>query len=251
MRVLSDEEWLAVWRAADAEPPKLRAFVRLTLLCATRSNETAGISVGEVVSDEAIWRLPPPDGLIRRTKNGLAHMIPLGPLAQKELENVWPLFPSATSDFKLLGRTGKNHFAGQGKLLERLKVRSGVRDWSWHDLRRTARTGMTYLGVPQADAEAALNHQSSRGKLVAIYDQSGPSPSGLKALRDWQAYVTAIVREEKSPGEAERSYRSTLPFGMQKLSRPQTSVPRAKAKPGKKAKTVDWVTPSTVQTAHQ
>lgn len=47
-RYLTDAEWLAVWHAADAEHPKLRAFARLVMLSAGRVSEVANLSFGEI-----------------------------------------------------------------------------------------------------------------------------------------------------------------------------------------------------------
>jgi hypothetical protein len=43
---------------------------------------------------------------------------------------------------------------GFSKLKTQLDEASGVSGWRWHDLRRTARTGMARLGVPRDHAEA-------------------------------------------------------------------------------------------------
>jgi integrase len=65
--------------------------------------------------------------------------------------------------------------------------------WRWHDLRRTARTGMTRLGVPRDHAEAAINHVSGRSKLERIYDRHDYSAEIVAALTRWQAHVAALV----------------------------------------------------------
>ncbi|MBX6746824.1 MAG: tyrosine-type recombinase/integrase [Acetobacteraceae bacterium] len=228
-RVLEDREWLAVWEAAEREPPKLRAFTRLLLLTATRVSEVANIAVGEVVADGTIWVIP-----AERTKNRREHVVPLCDLARHELRLVWPQ-GAASDGWMLLGRSPAHGFVGNGKLLRRLFLSSGTADWTWHDLRRTARTGMTYLGVPEVDAEAALNHVTGRSKLVATYDQSGPPPSALTALRAWQAYVADVVTGRRPPGDAERQYRAALPEEYRYRSKPQF-VPRPKAKPGRPQK---------------
>lgn len=229
-RVLEDAEWLAIWRAAEAEPDKLRVFVRLLLLTACRVSEVADMAVGEIVASGSIWVIP-----AERTKNGREHVVPLGPLAQQELELVWPADTRNHGDYwMLLGRSPTHGFVGNGKLLRRLFETSKTGNWTWHDLRRTARTGMTYLGVPEAAAEAALNHITGRSKLVAIYDHSGPSTSGIAALRTWQTYVTDVVEGRRQPGDAETSYRESLPEDLRWRSRPKF-VPRTKAKPGRAA----------------
>jgi integrase len=229
-RVLEDHEWLAVWKAAEREPPKLRAFTRLLILTATRVSEVADISVGEIVADGTIWVIP-----ASRTKNGREHIVPLCPLAQHELHLVRPQETGAFGNrWMLLGRSPHHGFTGNGKLLRRLFQTSSTANWTWHDLRRTARTSMTYLGVPEADAEAALNHVTGRGKLVAIYDHSGPSASALTALRTWQSYVADVVEGRRPAGDAEARYREALPEEMRYRSKP-VFTPRAKAKPGRRS----------------
>lgn len=231
-RVLDDHEWLAVWKAAEREPPKLRAFTRLLILTACRVSEVADLSVGEVVADGTIWVIPG-----ERVKNSHEHIVPLEAHAQAELKLVWPKDNgSLGTAWKLLGRSPTQGFTGNGKLLRRLIEASGVQHWTWHDLRRTARTGMTYLKVPEPDAEAALNHITSKGKLVATYDLSGPSASGIGALRVWQGYVADVVEGRCQPGMAEANYRKDLPEHLRYRSKPKIEV-RKKSKPGRRPRT--------------
>lgn len=188
------------------------------------------MAVGELVASRTIWVIP-----AARTKNGREHVIPLGSLAQQELQLVWPDDTRNHGDYwMLLGKSPTHGFVGNGKLIKRLFETSKTANWTWHDLRRTARTGMTYLGVPEAAAEAALNHITGKSKLVAIYDHSGPSTSGIAALRTWQSYVTDVVEGRRKPGDAETSYRESLPEDLRWRSRPKF-VPRPKAKPGRGA----------------
>lgn len=227
-RVLDDHEWLAIWKAAEREPTKLRAFIRLLILTACRVSEVADIALGEVVANGTVWVIP-----ASRTKNKREHIVPLGELAQRELRLVWPSGDQEVdAGHMLLGRSGKSGFTGTGKLLTRAQQASGTKDWTWHDLRRTARTGMSYLSVSEADAEAALNHVTRRGGLIAIYDQSGPPASALTALRTWQAYVADVVEGRCPAGDAEQRYRAGLPEELRYRSRPKF-VPRIKAKPGR------------------
>lgn len=227
-RVLEDREWLAVWEAAEREPPKLRAFVRLLLLTATRLSETADIAFEEVVSDCSIWVIP-----AERVKNRREHLVPLCDLARRELRLVWPADEGAAGPgYRLLGRLPGRGFQGHGALLRRLQAASSTMNWTWHDLRRTARTTMTYLGVPESDAEAALNHVTQRGGLIGVYDRSGPPPSALTALRTWQGYVANIVAGRRPPGDAEERHRAALPEEFRHRSKPKI-VLREKARPGR------------------
>jgi integrase len=228
-RVLSDEEWLSIWRASDAEPPKLRAFVRLSILAATRAGETAGIAANEISLDYKYWHIPG-----SRTKNGLDHTIPISGLALAELIAASPPGGIRLADTTpILGRIEGRKFTGQGKLLARLQARSEVRDWSWHDLRRTVRTRMTELGVSADDAEAALNHVSGKSRLIGIYDHASTAPAAVRALRVWQEYVTDIVSGKLEPGDAERRYCAGLPDEVRGRNRATVSRSK-KGKPGKK-----------------
>jgi integrase len=188
-RVLTDAELLAVWRAADREPPKLRAFVRLLILTGAREAEVADIAAGELNLEAARWAIPG-----RRTKNGVGYVLPLSALALAELRAVLPN-EEPEACHRLLGRDGGSGFKGFGRLKTRMDLAAKVPAWRWHDLRRTVRTGMARLGVSPDHAEAAINHVSHRTKLERTYDRHDYAPEVLVALALWQAHVASLVRE--------------------------------------------------------
>ncbi len=187
-RVLTDQELLAVWKAADREAPKLRAFVRLLILTGAREMEVADMAVGELDRDAGRWTIPG-----NRTKNGAAYTVPLAELTLAELAAVWPNEAHAPTHL-LLGRAGTSGFRGFSKLKARLDAASMVESWRFHDLRRTVRTGLTRLGVPRDHAEAAINHLSGRSKLERTYDRHDYGPEIINALSVWQAYVAGLMR---------------------------------------------------------
>lgn len=186
-RTLTDPELAAVWKAADREPPKLRAFVRLLILTGAREAEVADMAAGEVDLAGGRWRIPG-----ARTKNGIGYTVPLSPLALDELRAVWPEDEPAP-EAKLLGRVAGSGFKGFGKLKMRMDKATKVAGWRWHDLRRTARTGMTRLGVPRDHAEAAINHVSGRTKLERTYDRHDYAEEVIAALTLWQGHVAGLV----------------------------------------------------------
>ncbi len=186
-RVLTDAELAAIWKAADREAPKLRAFIRLLMLTAAREGELADMVAGEVDLEAGRWTIPG-----ARTKNRQGYTLPLSPIALAELATVWPNEDPEPGHF-ILGRTGGNGFRGFSKLKARLDESSQVRAWRWHDLRRTARTGMTRLGVPRDHAEAAINHISGRSALERTYDRHDFAPEVIAALTLWQAHVAGLV----------------------------------------------------------
>jgi hypothetical protein len=66
-------------------------------------------------------------------------------------------------------------------------------NWTWHDLRRSAATGMARLGCPREHVEAALNHISARGGLVGIYQRHTFDMEAAGALLRWQSHVATLV----------------------------------------------------------
>lgn len=198
-RALTDVELLEVWQAAGAEPPKLRAFIRLLILTAARELEVADIATGEFDLAAGRWTIP-----AKRAKNGEAVTLPLCYLADAELRAVLPE-DEVSADYRLLGRIRGSGLRGFSKLKARLDERigtareaAGVKDamppWRWHDLRRSARTGMTRLGVPRDHAEAALNHISARSTLERTYDRHDYTPEIATALGAWQRHVAELVK---------------------------------------------------------
>lgn len=206
-RALTDAELVEVWEAAGKEPPKLRAFIRLLILTACREMEAADIAVGEFDLEPGRWSIP-----AHRTKNGHAITLPLCPLAVAELRAVLPE-EEVGADYRLLGRIRGSGLRGFSKLKARLddriaaaRLSAGIKDampaWRWHDLRRTARTGMTRLGVPREHAEAAVNHISARSALERTYDRHDYTPEIALALGAWQAHVAGLV---KAAAEAQQT----------------------------------------------
>jgi integrase len=194
-RVLSDPELVAVWWGAGRLRPKPRAFVRLLLMTACREMEAADLSAGELELAAGLWRLP-----ASRTKNGRAHSMPLHPLLLSDLRAIWPSHDPAPG-YRLLGAIRGGGLRGFSAVKERLDRASEVTGWRFHDLRRTARTAMTRIGVEREAAEAALNHVSHRSALERVYDRADPTSQAIAALNCWQAHLAALV-EQKSDADA-------------------------------------------------
>ncbi|MBB3900099.1 tyrosine-type recombinase/integrase [Roseococcus suduntuyensis] len=187
-RALTDAELVALWTATAAEPVKLRAFVRLLILTGARLNEVAGIATGEIDRAAGLWRLP-----AARAKNNMPHTMPLCGLALAEIAAAWPEHgDEAGADWRLLGKGG-NAFSGFSKLKARLDKATGLAPWRFHDLRRTARTGMARLGVDRLHAERAIAHISGQSKLERTYNLHDFQPETLAALGRWQAHVAGLI----------------------------------------------------------
>jgi integrase len=78
----------------------------------------------------------------------------------------------------------------------RVDMACGVKDWTLHDLRRTAATGMADLGVLPHVIEAVLNHVSGHKAGVAgVYNKSTYANEKCAALDLWACHVKLILAQ--------------------------------------------------------
>ena len=82
--------------------------------------------------------------------------------------------------------------SGFSKAKARIDRYSGVTGWRIHDLRRTIRTGMAELGIPEIVAERVLNH-SEKNVLVRTYNRHHYTDEKRDALERWAGHVRDLV----------------------------------------------------------
>jgi integrase len=189
-RNLTNDELRSIWRAT-AGPGPFNAIVRMLILTGQRRGEVAGMTRDELDADLSTWSIPS-----SRTKNGVAHIVPLSPQAQAIL-SACPQFDESNLIFPGL----RGPFNGFGKAKVTLDKASGVKDWRLHDLRRTVATGLQRLGVRLETTEAILNHVSgSRAGIVGVYQRYDFAAEKRAALAAWGAHVAAIVEGREAEG---------------------------------------------------
>jgi integrase len=154
---------------------------------------------------DARWLLPG-----ERTKNGKPHLIPLGPLAVRVIRSVERVVGCAyvmTCDGRrprvgfskikrvvdakiaaIIKRENSKRYAGQ--FTER---------WTFHDLRRTLKTGLAELRVGQEIRDALLNH--SKPGMDSVYDHSELDAAKREAILKWEDHIERLVTSE---GETHR-----------------------------------------------
>ncbi|MGA8587057.1 MAG: integrase arm-type DNA-binding domain-containing protein [Roseiarcus sp.] len=180
-RVLSGDEIRLVWSASDGAGA-FNGIVRTLLLTGQRRDEVSGLTWSELDPGLTVWTLP-----AARSKNGKPHAIPIS----AQLEALLRAQPRI-SDLVFPGE--RRVFSGWSKSKARFDRRSGLSDWTLHDLRRTAATGMAELGVAPHVIEAVLNHASGHKAGVAgVYNQARYANETRRALNTWGAHLAAIV----------------------------------------------------------
>jgi integrase len=83
--------------------------------------------------------------------------------------------------------------AAKRKALGKHKV-DAIPEWTFHDLRRTAATGMAKLGFPPHVVDKVLNHSTGtiRG-VAAVYNRFLYLDERHAALEAWGRYVDNLV----------------------------------------------------------
>lgn len=196
-RVLSDEELAAVWNACRDDD--YGRIVRLLILTGQRRDEVGSMSRHELDLAKAMWTIPR-----ERTKNGLAHEVPLSPAAL-EIINAVPeregrdlLFGSGEGAFQGWSRAKAKLSVRVSALLadrveETGRMRNAAQPWRLHDIRRTVATRLGDLGILPHVVEAVLNHVSGhRAGVAGIYNRAAYAKEKREALHVWADAVTTL-----------------------------------------------------------
>jgi integrase len=187
-RVLADDELRTVWAACE-DLGIFGPLVRLLILTGQRRDEVANMRWTEVDLSAKTWTLPR-----ERSKNDAEHTIPLSEAAVGVLKGL----PRIAGKGYVFTSTGEGAVSGFSRAKERLDKRlPGVERWTFHDLRRTAASGMARLGQPVHVVEAVLNHRSGTIRGVArVYNRYSYEPEKRGALDAWSRYVKQLVSRE-------------------------------------------------------
>ncbi|SFK28597.1 tyrosine-type recombinase/integrase [Methylocapsa palsarum] len=189
-RVLDDVELRAVWLAAEGLGWPFGRIIQLLILTGQRLGEVSEMRWSELDFTTRTWTLPK-----ERCKNGQAHQVPLSPQALAILEGL-PRIGGA-SDF-VFTTNGRTPVSGFSKARAHLGAAlPAAPHWTFHDLRRTAATGMARLGVSIPVIEKILNHRSgSFAGIVGIYQRHGFADEKRVALETWGRFVETLVNGE-------------------------------------------------------
>lgn len=194
--VASEDEICRLWEALDngaaAMSSPVVTIVKLALLTGLRRTEIAAACKAELDLKSASPVLTIPRG---RAKNRNAHRVPLSPQAAAlfgQAVNV-----AENSEFVFPGERGVGPIASRSvsKAMERTRERLGIPDITMHDLRRTAGTYMSRLGVPKDVRERILNHGGSRKGSITdgVYNHYEYDAEKRAAVELWADALEGII----------------------------------------------------------
>ena len=204
-RVLDDGELAAVWKATAGLGDPFGPFFRLLILTGQRRSEVAAINWVELDRATSIWTIP-----AERAKNGVAHIVPLAPMAVLELDRLSGLAHGDNRDKEdknwpkagfVLTTTGRTPISGITKAKRAVdaavaKAMDGnaLLGWRIHDLRRTLATGFQRLGIRFEVTEAVLNHVSgAKGGIAGIYQRHDWKDEKRTAFDAWARHIASII----------------------------------------------------------
>lgn len=198
-RILTTEEIKTFWSKLDtadmAEPTKLA--LRLLLVTGQRRGELTQARWDHFDLAEAKrWTIPVE--LLKsshsRREKPEPHIVPLSDVAIDLLRKLKAL--AGDSPSVLPAHASKRHARAYSEGVLSRAVRQnaehfGIAHFTPHDLRRTASSSMTKLGIPRLHVEKVLNH--STGDIAEVYDRHDYLPEKRAALEKWGAHLQAII----------------------------------------------------------
>ncbi len=187
-------------------PERIQAAVRLLLATGQRTCEMRLASWDEINWEARLWTIPK-----EHSKNGKPHQVHLSSFALRQFA---VLRQFSTDGGLVLESTRKPGSAMDEKSLSKMirdrqrqtplknrsgscdSLRLGSGDWSPHDLRHTAHTGMGGLGIPPYIVEKILNH--TMPGIMAVYNHQEYLPERREALERWGAYLDRLQSADLS-----------------------------------------------------
>jgi integrase len=192
-RVLTDDELRALWARLDAAeadddlPAGVVLWLRLRLLTAQRGGSVARMKWADLDFERKVWEIPGTD-----MKAAHEHVVPLSPQVITLLKER----RKAVSDGSIYVLEG-----GRSRR-QRLGVTDaiGLEDFTPHDLRRTAATGMARAGVQGFIVARVLGHVDR--SLTDVHDRYEYLSEKRWALDTWARKVMAVLTAQPKTGAA-------------------------------------------------
>jgi integrase len=186
-RILSDTELRAIWEITGILKYPALEFARLLVLSGQRRDDVRLMRWDELDLEARAWTIP-----AKRYKSRRPHLVPL-PGAMVDILKALPFKDAGGYVLSLDG--GEKPYSNVQRPKSTLDKAAQVTGWTWHDLRRTFRTGLSRLGIREDIAERAIGH-SVGGRLGATYNLYEFAEEKRLALEAWAAHVQGLASEK-------------------------------------------------------
>jgi len=199
-RVLTDDEVVAVWNAAEEYGYPFGSIVQLLILTGQRRSEIGKLKWSYIEGDQATL----PREIV---KNNKAHTFPLGPCALKILESA-----PRIAEHVFVARQEDRPFNGWQSCTFSLIKNCGTAHWRLHDLRRTFATNLAALGVAPHVVEKLLNHSETLRGVALIYNRYTFAKECREAMLLWEQRLATLLAEKKSTSGLSASRSQSSPW---------------------------------------
>ena len=170
------------WLPTAKVSASVRAAMSLELLTAARQGEIVAMQWKHVDMARGIWRQ-------LTSKNGQPHEVMLSTQARRVitdrlgLSDVW-VFPRPDRRGHIASKAvGIQQYAAKGSLK--------IVDWTVHDLRRSALTGLARLGCSRVVQDRIANHCDK--SVAAIYDRYDYEAEARNWLQRWADHLDSLT----------------------------------------------------------
>lgn len=198
-----------LWEAASGlDEPVWRDLSRFLIAVPCRRGEARQLDWSHINIETAEWRQPS-----HMTKNRDPHRLHLHPLALSVLRARWEALAEtqAKGDAEQMRRIMALGAPRAGLVFpapisgravdtfsdikRELAKSAGSTGWTWHDFRRSFASALGEAGIPEAVADAVLNHRQSatRGGVLGVYQRSSRWPEQVKAMELWGRLLTSAL----------------------------------------------------------
>jgi integrase len=204
-RVLTNDELRALWHASGRTGSPFGPMIRMLMLTALRRGEVADAGRPEFDLERKLWTIPA-ERMKGEDGDSGPHVVPLNAEMLGIIEAL-PRFDGG--DFLFTTGNGKRPVSGFSKMKLRLDklmlqelqkiaelrgedpAKVELEPHTIHDIRRTVRTHLSALPVPELVRELILAH--AKQGLHKIYDQYAYLDEKREALELWAARLKLIV----------------------------------------------------------
>ena len=143
----------------------------------------------EIDLDKREWLIPG-----ERTKNGHPNCVALSDQAIDIIKALPRIRGKKGFLFTMDGDKPVSGFSRAKGAMDQL-MPEHTPGWTFHDLRRTAASGMAKLGVAIHVTEAVLNHKSGKiSGIAAVYNRYDYADEKRNALEAWARFVLSLQR---------------------------------------------------------
>ena len=201
-RHLDDDEIVQAWDEITKSPSskEVKRALKLILVTAQRPGEVVQMHRDQI--KERWWTIP---AEVAR-KNEREHRVYLTNTALKLIgDGDGYIFPSEKGTKGHITQNTLSQSINRGYLTDevikvvgnrQIKARKepyfGMKPWSPHDLRRTARTNMARVGISDEIGEEVINH--IKPGIVGVYNKYRYDKEKKEALQKWEGFLLKILK---------------------------------------------------------